>query len=298
MDFSRLVAANLTTAPPCPNIDVDLACLIYTSGSTGEPKGVMSTHANMIFAASSIITYLENTADDVVINVLPLSFDYGLYQLLMVFKFGGTLVLEKGFAFPAAVLKTIEREKVTGLPGVPTMFCDAAADGPEQVRPFVPALPDQHGRRPAGGTHPAVAECFPLGQDVLDVWAHRVQADPLPAARGAGSPAGLGGHSHPGHRGLDRGRTRQSAWPRRGGRAGDPRLARDAGLLEQPGSDRAAGTGRGATRPSGCCTPATCSKGTRTAFCTLSAGRTASSRAAAKKWRPKRWNRCFTNCRA
>ena len=122
IEFSRLITASPTTAPPCPSIDVDLACLIYTSGSTGEPKGVMSTHANMSFAASSIITYLENTADDVVINVLPLSFDYGLYQLLMVFKFGGTLVLEKGFAFPAAVLKTIEREKVTGLPGVPTLF--------------------------------------------------------------------------------------------------------------------------------------------------------------------------------
>jgi len=103
-------------------IDIDLACLIYTSGSTGDPKGVMSTHANMVFAASSIIQYLENNPDDIVINVLPLSFDYGLYQLLMVFKFGGTLVLERSFAFPAAILKRIAQEKVTGLPGVPTVF--------------------------------------------------------------------------------------------------------------------------------------------------------------------------------
>ena len=122
VDFSDLANTHSAAAPPCPSIDVDLACLIYTSGSTGEPKGVMSTHANMVFAAASIIEYLENSADDVVVNVLPLSFDYGLYQLLMTFKFGGTLVLEKGFAFPAAVLKTIEREKVTGLPGVPTLF--------------------------------------------------------------------------------------------------------------------------------------------------------------------------------
>ncbi|HIP86995.1 MAG TPA: AMP-dependent synthetase, partial [Anaerolineales bacterium] len=54
--------------------------------------------------------------------VLPLSFDYGLYQLLMVFKFGGTLVLERSFAYPAAVLRRIEEEQVTGLPGVPTLF--------------------------------------------------------------------------------------------------------------------------------------------------------------------------------
>lgn len=110
------------TRPPCPTIDVDLACLIYTSGSTGEPKGVMSTHANVVFAASSIIRYLENTPEDVVINVLPLSFDYGLYQLLMVFRFGGRLVLERSFAYPAAVLRRIEEERVTGLPGVPTLY--------------------------------------------------------------------------------------------------------------------------------------------------------------------------------
>jgi long-chain acyl-CoA synthetase len=107
---------------PRVNIDIDLACLIYTSGSTGEPKGVMSTHANMVAAASSIIEYLRNIPEDIVINVSPLSFDYGLYQLLMVFKFGGTLVLEKSFAYPAAALKRMEQERVTGFPGVPTVF--------------------------------------------------------------------------------------------------------------------------------------------------------------------------------
>ena len=120
--FPQLLEANPSTLPPCPTIDVDLACLIYTSGSTGEPKGVMSTHANVVFAASSIIQYLENVPEDIVINVLPLSFDYGLYQLLMVYKFGGTLVLERSFAYPAAVLQRIEQERVTGFPGVPTLF--------------------------------------------------------------------------------------------------------------------------------------------------------------------------------
>jgi long-chain acyl-CoA synthetase len=100
----------------------DLACLVYTSGSTGEPKGVMESHACVDFATSSIITYLENAPDDIVLNCLPLSFDYGLYQPLMVFKFGGTLVLERSFMFPAAILKKMEKERVTGFPGVPTIF--------------------------------------------------------------------------------------------------------------------------------------------------------------------------------
>ncbi len=108
--------------PPTVNIDLDLACLIYTSGSTGEPKGVMSDHSNMVFAANAIIEYLGNVETDIVIGLLPLSFDYGLYQLLMVFRFGGTLVLEKGFTFPSAILKRMEQEGVTGFPGVPTIY--------------------------------------------------------------------------------------------------------------------------------------------------------------------------------
>jgi amino acid adenylation domain-containing protein len=122
LSFAAVQAEYLPERLPKVNIDLDLACLIYTSGSTGDPKGVMSDHGNVAFAASSIIEYLGNVPEDIVINVLPLSFDYGLYQLLMVFKFGGTLVLEKGFAFPAAVLKRMEAERVTGLPGVPTIF--------------------------------------------------------------------------------------------------------------------------------------------------------------------------------
>lgn len=120
--FDDIQASFPADRPACRTIDQDLACLIYTSGSTGEPKGVMSGHNNVVFAASSIISYLQNRQEDIVINGLPLSFDYGLYQLLMVFKFGGTLILERALTYPAQILKLIETEKVTGLPGVPTLF--------------------------------------------------------------------------------------------------------------------------------------------------------------------------------
>lgn len=102
-------------------IDVDLALLIYTSGSTGRPKGVMMSHRNVEAAAGSITTYLENTQHDVILNVLPLAFDYGLYQLLMAVKLGATLVLETSFAFPQAIFDRIREEGVTGFPLVPTM---------------------------------------------------------------------------------------------------------------------------------------------------------------------------------
>jgi len=102
-------------------IDIDLASLIYTSGSTGNPKGVMLTHHNMVSAANSVTEYLENIHEDIIICALPLSFDYGLYQVLMAFKMGATVVLERTFAYPYKVIEKILNEKVTGFPIVPTI---------------------------------------------------------------------------------------------------------------------------------------------------------------------------------
>ena len=108
-------------ARPEGGIDLDLAMIIYTSGSTGFPKGVMMTHANIVAAATSITTYLESRSDDIVLCVLPMAFDYGLYQALMCAKVGATLVLEKSFTYPAVVLERLREEKVTGFPLVPTL---------------------------------------------------------------------------------------------------------------------------------------------------------------------------------
>ena len=135
--YSQILADWIETLPPVRCIDRDLAALIYTSGSTGVPKGVMSAHYNMIAAASAITQYLENTADDRIINVLPLAFDYGLYQLLMAVLIGGTLVLERSFAFPCEVLDLMRHERVTGFPGIPTIFSMLLQLDPERLN-----LPD------------------------------------------------------------------------------------------------------------------------------------------------------------
>jgi amino acid adenylation domain-containing protein len=121
ISFDTALATDHLLQLPEPGIELDLAMLIYTSGSTGFPKGVMMTHHNVVAAATSITTYLEITAADIILNVLPLSFDYGLYQVLMAAKSAATVVLEKSFAFPQAILETMKAERVTGLPLVPTM---------------------------------------------------------------------------------------------------------------------------------------------------------------------------------
>jgi long-chain acyl-CoA synthetase len=103
-------------------IDQDLAAILYTSGSTGEAKGVMLSHLNMVSAARSITTYLGLRESDVIACALPLAFDYGLYQVLMAFQAGATLLLERSFAFPVQVLERMASERATVFPGVPTMF--------------------------------------------------------------------------------------------------------------------------------------------------------------------------------
>ena len=116
-----------------------LALLLHTSGSTGQPKGVMLTHANVNAACEAIVAYLGNTADDVVLSVLPLSFGYGITQVVTMAMVGGTLVLEKSFAFPRKILERLAEVKATGFPLVPPMA--ALMTGIKDLEPgFLPHL--------------------------------------------------------------------------------------------------------------------------------------------------------------
>lgn len=102
-------------------IDINIASIIYTSGSTGFPKGIICTHKSMVSVIESVTSIFNNTSEDVILNCLPISFDYGLYQILMCIYFGGTLILEKSMAYPVDILRLIEKYRVTGFPVVPTI---------------------------------------------------------------------------------------------------------------------------------------------------------------------------------
>ncbi|MCZ7551924.1 MAG: AMP-binding protein [Anaerolineales bacterium] len=288
LEFEGLAQAYSNEPPDRRNIDLDLACLIYTSGSTGEPKGVMSDHSNIVFAASSIIEYLENIEADILINVLPLSFDYGLYQLLMAFKFGGALVLERSFAYPAAILGRMQAEGVTGFPGVPTVFSmllqiDLTAYDLSSLRYLsntAAALPVSHIQK-LRQKFPGVTlySMYGLTETKRTLYLPPKYLDSKPDSVGIPIPGTEAWVEDEAGRRLPPGQVGEL-------------VVRGRHVMRGYWEDPAASAQR--FRPglrsqaNGSAIPATCSAWTRRASSTLSAEKTISSRPAARKWRPRK----------
>jgi acyl-CoA ligase (AMP-forming) (exosortase A-associated) len=114
----------LMSAPPgLPHavIDTDMAAILYTSGSTGKPKGVVLSHRNLVAGALSVSGYLNNTAEDRLLCVLPLSFDYGLSQLTTAFAVGACAVLMNHLLL-RDVIDAVDRERITGMAAVPPLW--------------------------------------------------------------------------------------------------------------------------------------------------------------------------------
>jgi acyl-CoA ligase (AMP-forming) (exosortase A-associated) len=104
-----------------PGVEDDLAAIFYTSGSTGQPKGVMLSHRNMLAGAVSVASYLGNTAEDVLLAVLPLSFDAGFSQLTTGFLVGAKVVL-LNYLMPMDVVRAMLKHGVTGVTAVPPLY--------------------------------------------------------------------------------------------------------------------------------------------------------------------------------
>ncbi|WP_433532678.1 acyl-CoA ligase (AMP-forming), exosortase A system-associated [Micromonospora sp. CA-263727] len=107
--------------PDGTGIDVDVAAILYTSGSTGRPKGVVLSHRNLLAGAASVSHYLANSADDVILAALPLSFDAGFSQLTTAFTAGAHVVL-MNYLLPKDVVRLCARHRVTGLTCVPPLW--------------------------------------------------------------------------------------------------------------------------------------------------------------------------------
>ncbi|MEO5609069.1 MAG: long-chain fatty acid--CoA ligase [Ornithinibacter sp.] len=108
---------------PHERADDDTAVILYTSGTTGRPKGAELTHSNIHLNAlrsASVIQHI--TPDDIIMGCLPLFHVFGLVVGLNAATIAGApLALIPRFD-PAAAIEVIEKERVTIMQGVPTMY--------------------------------------------------------------------------------------------------------------------------------------------------------------------------------
>ena len=126
VDDDRAVGAgSAEKSIPARTIDIDIAAIFYTSGSTGQPKGVVLSHRNLIVGAESVNAYLGNTADDVILSALPLSFDAGFSQLTTAFDVGAHVILHN-YLLPRDVVRLCGRHAVTALTCVPPLWIQLA----------------------------------------------------------------------------------------------------------------------------------------------------------------------------
>lgn len=98
------------------------ACL-FTSGSTGAPKGVLVGYADLIQRARAEVHWYSLQRSDVLLNLLPFSFDVGLNQMMSALLVGAELVLLDSW-LPLDIQRAVSDRKVTGVSSVPTIWGD------------------------------------------------------------------------------------------------------------------------------------------------------------------------------
>lgn len=98
---------------PAPLEGSDLAAVLYTSGTSGWPKGVMVTHANLLFAGQSVAELFRVRPADRWLVTLPLSHANALnYQTMSAFVTGASVALIDRFD-PATWAQSGRRHSAT-----------------------------------------------------------------------------------------------------------------------------------------------------------------------------------------
>ena len=109
-----------TASEPCSKDAGQVATLLYTTGTTGDPKGVMLTHANLIYGGETSASHRGITADDYIYGVLPLTHVFGLSSAFMAGLAVGAR-LELVPRFDAGVTFAALQSRVSIFPAVPQM---------------------------------------------------------------------------------------------------------------------------------------------------------------------------------
>jgi acyl-CoA synthetase (AMP-forming)/AMP-acid ligase II len=114
--------AETWTEPVLASPTGQVAAIIYTSGTSGAPKGVMLTHANLMFTAMSAARMRGLSPKDTIYCVLPMAHVVGIATQFLGSMCGGASVLFEPRFTPAETARVLAEEDVTVFVGVPAMY--------------------------------------------------------------------------------------------------------------------------------------------------------------------------------
>jgi long-chain acyl-CoA synthetase len=121
-DFSQKLASHHPAPEMVERESDDTAVLLYTSGTTGKPKGAELTHSNLLSNVEATVALFDGGTDDVIFGGLPLFHSFGqMCGLNAAMTSGAALTLIPRFD-PTKALEVLQRDKVTVMQGVPTMY--------------------------------------------------------------------------------------------------------------------------------------------------------------------------------
>ncbi|TXT59696.1 MAG: Acyl-CoA synthetase (AMP-forming)/AMP-acid ligase II [Promethearchaeota archaeon] len=132
-EYQAILEKGMPINIPKINIDVknDPAILIYTGGTTGVPKGVVTTHYNMVSNAQQTDIWATTQLEEMrkakgkggMMLVVPLAHSYGnIASTVGILEGWKLILLPRPPEKISKILKVIKKEEATYMPGVPTLY--------------------------------------------------------------------------------------------------------------------------------------------------------------------------------
>jgi acyl-CoA synthetase (AMP-forming)/AMP-acid ligase II len=138
-DWAGFIERSGATPPPQATAraalvrGADVSDILFTSGTTGRSKGAMSSHRSALSVARAWACHGGLTATDRYLVVNPFFHSFGYKAGILACLVSGAAMVPLAVFDAAAAMRVIEAERITVLPGAPTIY-QTILDHPQRSR--------------------------------------------------------------------------------------------------------------------------------------------------------------------